>query len=332
MERRIINTKPIQEEKQIEMTLRPRFLKEYIGQEKIKSNIQIYIEAAKARNESLDHVLLYGPPGLGKTTLSSIIASEMEVNLKVTSGPAIEKPGDMAAILNSLHENDVLFIDEIHRLHRQVEEVLYPAMEDFAIDIMLGKETSARSIRLELPKFTLIGATTRAGLLTAPLRDRFGVVERMEFYTVEELKIIIMRSANVLGVEIAQDGALELAKRSRGTPRLANRLLKRVRDFAQVKYDGKITKEVADFALDILKVDRLGLDHNDRNILLTIIDKFSGGPVGLDTLCAALGEDAGTIEDVYEPYLLMNGLIYRTPRGRVATPYAYQHMGIASME
>ena len=311
-----------------ENDLRPQSLSEYIGQEKIKSTIKIYIEAAKQRGESLDHVLFYGPPGLGKTTLSTIIANEMGVNLKITSGPAIEKPGDMAAILNSLQENDVLFVDEIHRLNRQVEEVLYPAMEDFAIDIMIGKEVNARSIRLDLPKFTLIGATTRAGLLTGPLRDRFGVVQKLEFYQVDELQSIILRSANVLGVEIGQEGALELARRSRGTPRLANRLLKRVRDFAQVKYDGKITKEVADFALDVLEVDRLGLDQNDRAILLTLIEKFSGGPVGLETLAAALGEDSATLEDVYEPYLLMNGLINRTPRGRVATENAYRHLGL----
>lgn len=328
MERRIINTEPTSEDRQTDKSLRPLFLEEYIGQEKIKNNIKVYIEAAKARSESLDHVLFYGPPGLGKTTLSTIIANEMGVNLKITSGPAIEKPGDMAAILNNLNENDILFVDEIHRLNRQVEEVLYPAMEDFAIDIMIGKDTSARSIRLDLPKFTLIGATTRAGLLTAPLRDRFGVVEKMEFYTVEELKVIIIRSAKVLNVKIEEEGALELAKRSRGTPRLANRLLKRVRDFAQVKYDGCITKEVADFALNILNVDKFGLDYNDRAILLTIIEKFSGGPVGLDTLSAALGEDSGTIEDVYEPYLLMNGFINRTPRGRVATENAYQHLGL----
>ena len=296
--------------------------------EKLKSTLKIYIDAAKSRGDSLDHVLFYGPPGLGKTTLSGIIAHEMGVNMKVTSGPAIEKPGEMAAILNNLQEGDVLFVDEIHRLNRQVEEVLYPAMEDFAIDIMLGKESSARSIRLELPRFTLVGATTRAGLLTAPLRDRFGVVAKMEFYTTEELKTIILRSARVLEVEIEEAGAMELARRSRGTPRLANRLLKRVRDFAQVKYDGVITKEVADFALDILDVDRLGLDNNDRAILLAIIQKFSGGPVGLDTLAAALGEDAGTLEDVYEPYLLMNGLINRTARGRVATENAYHHLGL----
>ena len=328
MERRVIQTELVAQEQQLESSLRPQLLDEYIGQEKIKSTIKIYIEAAKQRGESLDHVLFYGPPGLGKTTLSTIIANEMGVNLKITSGPASEKPGEMAAMLNSLQENDVLCVDEIHRLNRQVEEVLYPAMEDFAIDIMIGKEVNARSIRLDLPKFTLIGATTRAGLLTGPLRDRFGVVQKLEFYQVDELQSIILRSANVLGVEIGQEGALELARRSRGTPRLANRLLKRVRDFAQVKYDGKITKEVADFALDVLEVDRLGLDQNDRAILLTLIEKFSGGPVGLETLAAALGEDSATLEDVYEPYLLMNGLINRTPRGRVATENAYRHLGL----
>ena len=303
-------------------------LNEYIGQQKIKENLKVYIDAAKARGESLDHVLFYGPPGLGKTTLSGIIANEMGVRMKVTSGPAIEKPGEMAAILNNLQEGDVLFVDEIHRLNRQVEEVLYPAMEDFAIDIMLGKESSARSIRLDLPHFTLVGATTRAGLLTAPLRDRFGVVQKLEFYTPKELQIIVERSAQVLGVGIDPDGAAEIARRSRGTPRLANRLLKRVRDFAQVKYDGVITREVADFALDILDVDKCGLDNNDRNILLMMIEKFGGGPVGLDTMAAALGEDAGTLEDVYEPYLLMNGFLNRTPRGRVATEAAYRHLGI----
>ena len=312
----------------MESSLRPQMLEDYIGQEKIKSNLKVYIDAAKSRGEPLDHVLFYGPPGLGKTTLSGIIANEMGVNMKVTSEPAIEKPGEMAAILNNLQEGDVLFVDEIHRLNRQVEEVLYPAMEDYAIDIMLGKDSSARSIRLELPKFTLVGATTRAGLLTAPLRDRFGVVQKLEFYTPKELETIIIRSAGVLNVEIEPEGAAEIAKRSRGTPRLANRLLKRVRDFAQVKYQGIITREVADFALDILDVDKLGLDQNDRNILLTMIQKFSGGPVGLDTLAAALGEDAGTLEDVYEPYLLMNGLLNRTPRGRVATEAAYRHLGI----
>lgn len=326
MERRIITTEVTEEDRAIEPNLRPQMLKDYIGQEKIKANLKVYLDAAKARGESLDHVLFYGPPGLGKTTLSGIIANEMGVHMKVTSGPAIEKPGEMAAILNNLQEGDVLFVDEIHRLNRQVEEVLYPAMEDFAIDIMLGKESSARSIRLDLPHFTLVGATTRAGLLTAPLRDRFGVIQKLEFYTPEELTVIVRRSAQMLGVEIEEEGAAEIARRSRGTPRLANRLLKRVRDFAQVKYNGVITKEVSDFALDILDVDKVGLDHNDRSILLTIIEKFDGGPVGLDTLAAALGEDAGTLEDVYEPYLLMNGFLNRTPRGRVATRHAYRHL------
>ncbi len=297
MDRRIITTEITEEDKKIETSLRPQLLCEYIGQEKIKTNLKIYIDAAKSRNEALDHVLFYGPPGLGKTTLAGIIAKEMGTNMKVTSGPAIEKPGEMAAILNNLQEGDVLFVDEIHRLNRQVEEVLYPAMEDYAIDIMLGKDSSARSIRLDLPRFTLVGATTRAGLLTAPLRDRFGVVQKLEFYTPGELTTIVLRSSMALGVEIDADGAAEIAKRSRGTPRLANRLLKRVRDFAQVKYDGRITREVADFALDILDVDKLGLDQNDRNILLMIIEKFGGGPVGLDTLAAALGEDSGTLED-----------------------------------
>ncbi len=326
-ERRIITTDVTPEEQRLENSLRPQLLKDYIGQEKIKTNLKVYIDAAKSRGESLDHVLFYGPPGLGKTTLSGIIANEMGVNMKVTSGPAIEKPGEMAAILNNLQEGDVLFMDEIHRLNRQVEEVLYPAMEDYAIDIMLGKDSSARSIRLELPRFTLVGATTRAGLLTAPLRDRFGVVQKLEFYTPKELEKIIIRSAKVLDVQIEEEGAAELARRSRGTPRLANRLLRRVRDFAQVKYDGVITREVTDFALDILDVDKLGLDQNDRSILLAVIDRFAGGPVGLETLAASLGEDAGTLEDVYEPYLLMNGLIMRTPRGRVATENAYRHLG-----
>jgi len=327
MGKRIITTENLEEDIKIEGQLRPQHLTEYIGQEKAKKTLGIYIEAAKARGEALDHVLFYGP-GLGKTTLAGIIANEMGVNLKVTSGPAIEKPGEMAAILNGLQENDVLFVDEIHRLNRQVEEVLYPAMEDYAIDIMIGKGPGARSVRLNLPKFTLVGATTRAGMLTAPLRDRFGVVNRLEFYTDRELMTIILRSARVLGVEIEESGAMELARRSRGTPRLANRLLKRVRDFAQVKYDGVITEKVANYALDLLDVDKYGLDHIDRSILLTMIEKFQGGPVGLDTLAASISEDAGTLEDVYEPYLLKNGFIQRTPRGRVVTALAYSHLGI----
>ena len=328
MDKRIIQTEMVSEDAVIEKGLRPQKLDQYIGQEKAKNNLKIFIEAAKTRNEPLDHVLLYGPPGLGKTTLSTIIANEMGVNIKVTSGPAIEKPGEMAAILNNLSENDILFIDEIHRLNRQVEEVLYPAMEDYSIDIMIGKGQAARSIRLDLPKFTLIGATTRAGLLTAPLRDRFGVINKLEFYNISELKKIIIRSADILGVEIDDKGAEEMARRSRGTPRLANRLLKRVRDFAKVKYDGVITEDVANTALNLLEVDKLGLDRGDRSILDTIISKFAGGPVGLDTLAAALGEDSGTLEDVYEPYLIQNGLIQRTPRGRIATPTAYEHLGI----
>lgn len=328
MQKRSIETTLTEEDIKIEGSLRPQYLTDYIGQQKAKENLKIYIDAAKQRGESLDHVLFYGPPGLGKTTLAGIIANEMGVNIKTTSGPAIEKPGEMAAILNNLQEGDILFVDEIHRLNRQVEEVLYPAMEDYAIDIMIGKGASARSIRLELPKFTLVGATTRAGLLTAPLRDRFGVINRLEFYTNEELRTIILHSANVLDVQIDEKGAMELARRSRGTPRLANRFLKRVRDFAQVRFDGAITYEVATTALDMMEVDRYGLDHLDRNILMTMIEKFAGGPVGLDTLAAAIGEDAGTIEDVYEPYLLKNGFLNRTPRGRVVTPLAYRHFGL----
>ena len=326
MAKRSITTEFTNEDAGIETSLRPQYLREYIGQEKVKSNLKVYIEAAKERGDSLDHVLLYGPPGLGKTTLAGIVANEMGTNLKITAGPAIEKPGEMAAILNNLQDGDVLFVDEIHRLNRQVEEVLYPAMEDFVIDIVIGK--AARSIRLDLPKFTLIGATTRAGMLSAPLRDRFGVVSRLAFYTVEELQEIILHSAKILEVEIDKDGALELARRSRGTPRLANRLLKRVRDFAQIKYDGRITKEVADFALNLLEVDKLGLDQTDRQILMTMIQKFGGGPVGLETLAVSIGEDPGTLEDVYEPYLVQNGLILRTPRGRVASDEAYYHFGI----
>ena len=332
MAKRIIQTDLAGEDIVIEKGLRPESLDQYVGQSKAKNNLKIFIEAAKSRNEPLDRVLFYGPPGLGKTTLATIIAHEMGVHITVTSGPAIEKPGEMAAILNNLAENDILFIDEIHRLNRQVEEVLYPAMEDYSIDIMIGKGQGARSIRLDLPKFTLVGATTRAGLLTAPLRDRFGVINKLEFYTVDELKQIIIRSAGLLNVEIDEKGATELARRSRGTPRLANRLLKRVRDFAQVKYDGVITEDVANLALDLLEVDKLGLDKGDRSILETMIDKFDGGPVGLDTLAAALGEDSGTLEDVYEPYLIQNGLLQRTPRGRIATRLAYEHLGVPFLE
>jgi Holliday junction DNA helicase, RuvB subunit len=328
MNKRIITTENLDEDQKIENHLRPQLLQDYIGQDKAKEMLKVYIEAAKVRGEALDHVLFYGPPGLGKTTLAGIIANEMGVNMKVTSGPAIEKPGEMAAILNNLQERDILFVDEIHRLNRQVEEVLYPAMEDYAIDIMIGKGSAARSIRLELPPFTLIGATTRAGMLTAPLRDRFGVVDRLEFYTDKELQTIVMRSATVLGVDIDAQGALEIGKRSRGTPRLANRLLKRVRDFAQVKYEGVITKEVANQALDMLEVDKKGLDYIDRNILTTMIEKFAGGPVGLETLAATTSEDTGTLEDVYEPYLLKQGFIQRTPRGRVVTELGYTHLGL----
>lgn len=328
MGKRIITTENLEEDVKIESSLRPQFLADYIGQEKAKETLNICITAARERKEALDHVLFYGPPGLGKTTLAGIIANEMGVNIKITSGPAIEKPGEMAAILNNLQENDILFVDEIHRLNRQVEEVLYPAMEDYAIDIMIGKGATARSIRLDLPKFTLVGATTRAGMLTAPLRDRFGVINHLEFYNEQELQTIILRSAYVLGVPIEENGALELARRSRGTPRLANRLLKRVRDFAQVKYDGVITEMVANYALDLLDIDKYGLDNIDRSILLTMIEKFQGGPVGLDTLAASISEDSGTLEDVYEPYLLKSGFIQRTPRGRVATDWAYTHLGI----
>lgn len=326
---RIISTESLDiEEQKSEYNLRPQYLSEYIGQKKVKDNLHIFIEAAKKRNEPLDHLLLYGPPGLGKTTLSTIVANEMGVNIKITSGPAIEKPGELAAILNNLSDNDILFIDEIHRLSTQVEEVLYPAMEDYAIDVVIGKGAGARSIRLDLPRFTLIGATTRVGMLSAPLRDRFGMVDKLEFYTHDDLREIVMRSAEVLGVDIDEEGALEIARRSRGTPRLANRLLKRCRDYAEVCRDGHIDHDVAKAALDKLQVDSMGLDMNDRNILMTMIEKFAGGPVGLDTLAAAVGEDPGTIEDVYEPYFIMNGFINRTPRGRVVTDLCYRHLGL----
>ena len=330
--RRILTTGLREEDRELEPKLRPATLESYIGQESVKENMRVFIEAAKQRKEALDHVLLYGPPGLGKTTLSNIIANEMDVHIKTTSGPAIERPGDMAAVLNSLNEGDILFIDEIHRLNRMIEEILYPAMEDFVIDIMIGKGPGARSVRLDLPRFTLIGATTRIGLLTAPLRDRFGVVQRLEPYSVENLKIILKRSAAVLQVEMEEGGAEEIARRSRGTPRLANRMLKRVRDFAQVRYDGVITEEVARFALDLLDIDKVGLDQTDRKMLLTMIEKFGGGPVGLDTLAASINEESETIDDVYEPYLLQLGYIQRTPRGRVVTRLGYAHFGMTPPE